>query len=176
MVSRAPAQVAFEAKTNVFLGWIGDFFEKTGGGHDHARGAVATLQSVIFHEGLLHRMQGAISGSHTFDGGDGCTIGLDGEQGATLHRFAIDVEAASATRRCVTANVGASQSQNLAHVMHEQSAWLYLTRVLLAVDGDPNFHGGFPLLNRHGQWVPDVFGNLILPDGGVVSRIGPSLP
>ena len=68
MVAGAAAQVAFEAVADLFFCGVGVFVEEANGGHDHAWCAVAALEAVVFHEGLLHGVHDAVDGE-AFDGG-----------------------------------------------------------------------------------------------------------
>ena len=52
---------------------------------------------MVLHERLLHRVQRAISGGHTFDRGDLGSVSLHCKYGATLHGFAVKMQTASAT-------------------------------------------------------------------------------
>ena len=60
-------------------------------GHDHARGAIAALQPMMFAEGLLHGVQGAARFCKPLDGEDVGALHLPGEEGAGLHRLAVHV-------------------------------------------------------------------------------------
>ena len=109
MVTGTTAQVAFEADANFFFGGVGNFFEQTCCCHHHSGCAESALQAMILHERLLHRVQRAVSGGHAFDRGDLGSVGLHCEYGATLHGFAVEMDAARTTRRGVTADIGAGQ-------------------------------------------------------------------
>ena len=70
------------------------------------------------------------------DGQDVGAVGLHGQHGAALHRFAVEVQAARAARRRVAADVGAREAEGFAYVVDEQSARFHIAFVVRAVDGD----------------------------------------
>src|SRR2546423_1663270 len=82
---RAAAEVALQRGAALLLARVGVAVEQVGGGHDHARRAVAALEAVVGPEGLLHRMQRVLA-AEPLDRGDLRAVGLDGEHGAALHR------------------------------------------------------------------------------------------
>src|SRR5688500_6101040 len=80
-------------------------------GHDHARGAVAALQSMMLPERLLHGMQWTIRLSQTFDGEHVGALQLPGKNGAGLHGLSVDVHHAGATLRRIAADMDAGEPQ-----------------------------------------------------------------
>src|SRR5947199_2421901 len=56
LVARAAAEVALDALPDLVLGRVRVVTQEVGGGHDHARRAVATLQRVALVERRLQRM------------------------------------------------------------------------------------------------------------------------
>ena len=139
MVTRATAQVAFQAEANVILGGCGVFIQETDGRHHHAWRAKAALQTVVVHECLLHRMHLAVLGE-ALDGGYRSTVGLGREDGATLHRFAIQMHGACTATGSVATDVGTRQVGVFANVVNQQGARLHVVGVLGPVDGDGNLH------------------------------------
>ncbi len=117
MVAGAATQVALQPEAHLAFGGGGVLVEKADRGHDHARRAVATLEAVALAERLLHRVE-HIAVGEAFDGGDLLPIGLDGEHGARLHRFAVHVQRAGAARGRVTADIRAGQAEVFPHVVH----------------------------------------------------------
>src|ERR1044071_5614613 len=69
VIPRAPAEIAFELVPDLLLGGLGVALDHLRGGHDHARGAEAALQPVLFPEAVLDGMELAVRG-HAFDGLD----------------------------------------------------------------------------------------------------------
>src|SRR5260370_8513392 len=55
-VARAAAEVALEAFANLVIGRVRVLLEQVGRGHDHARGAVASLDPVLVPQSLLPLM------------------------------------------------------------------------------------------------------------------------
>ena len=78
--------------------------------------------------------------AQTFDGCHCATICLSGEHCATLDRFTVEMNGASATTRCVTTNVCASELQLIAQEMYEQCARLYIFFLLGSIDRDADLH------------------------------------
>src|SRR5262245_50501882 len=103
--------------------------------HQHAGRAETALQAVLLPEALLQRVERA-SLRQALDGLDGPVVGLDGEDGAALHRATVQAHGAGAAARRVTADVRAGQSEVLPDEVDEQRAGADLAAVLLAVDGD----------------------------------------
>ena len=145
MVASATAQVALKTNAHFVFCWVWVFVQQTDSCHDHSGSAKAALQTMILHEGFLHRMHFSI-GSKTFNGGDLRAIGLHCKNGAAFHCFAIEVELACATARCIATDVGASEAKVFTHILNEQSAWLNITFVSLTVNSDADLHGS-PLRN-----------------------------
>src|SRR5688500_19881819 len=63
--------------------------------HDEARSAKAALQSVTFHEGLLHDAELALSACESFDSRDVAPVGLDREKQARSNRFVLEKDRAT---------------------------------------------------------------------------------
>jgi hypothetical protein len=78
--------------------------------------------------------------AEAFDGRYRAAIGLHGKHSAALDRFAIEMNGACSTTRCVATDIGASELQLIAQKMYEQSAWLYVIFLLGAIDGDADLH------------------------------------
>ena len=66
--------------------------------------------------------------------------------GAVPTGFAIEVERACATARCIATDVGAGEAKVFTHVLNKQSTWLNITFVSLTVNSDADLHGS-PLRN-----------------------------
>ena len=98
MIAGATTEVAFQAKPDVLFGRVRILVEQARGGHDHAGCAVAALQAMVLHEGLLHRVQRAVGVGHAFDGLDLLAIGLHRKDGAALHSLTIEMDGAGAAR------------------------------------------------------------------------------
>src|SRR5207248_4244557 len=80
-----------------------------------------------------------------FDGGDGATFGLDGEQRAGLHCLAVEQDGAGPALAGVAADVGAGKAEHVAEEVDEQDAGLDLASLCNPVDLDGDgAHGGPP--------------------------------
>src|SRR5262249_9819071 len=90
-------------------------------GHDHARGAEAALEAVVFAESLLHRMKLPV-GREALDGQDVGALGLQRKYGAGLYRLAVDVNDAGAALGGVATDVRAGEAEVLAQVLYQQRA------------------------------------------------------
>ena len=91
------------------------------GRHDHARRAEAALQTVIFAESFLHRMQLSVL-CEAFDRRHLRAFGLDREHAAGLHGAAVHMNDAGAALARVAADMRAGQPQLLAQEIDEQGA------------------------------------------------------
>jgi hypothetical protein len=90
--------------------------------HDHAGRAETALQSVMFAESFLHRVQCAISRGKSLDGDDILALRLHGKHGAALHRFAIDMDSAATALRCIATDMRPCQAQMIADEINQQRA------------------------------------------------------
>ena len=151
LVTGAATQIAVERVADLSVRRLRVLGEQVGGGHDHAGRAEAALQPVLFPEGLLQRVQRAIS-REPLDGGDLPTFRLDGEHGAALHRLPIHVDGAGTALARVAADVGAGEIQLVAQHVREQRPWLDLRGPghAVHVQGDGPFHNALSWKNREG--------------------------
>src|SRR5665647_75647 len=96
MVARAAADIAFELFTDrLVVEVVALAAHDIDGGHDHAGRAEAALQTVMFAECRLHRMQlGA--GGQALDGGDVRAVEAQRERGAGFHGASVDMNDATA--------------------------------------------------------------------------------
>src|SRR5205823_5269934 len=78
LVTRATAEVAFERVPDLLVGRMRVALEQRHARQDHARRAVAALQTVFLPESLLNRVQFAVL-RQTFDRQDLRAVGLDRE-------------------------------------------------------------------------------------------------
>src|SRR5215218_3208710 len=95
LITGAPAEIAFERMANLLFSRIGIGLEEGSRRHDHAWGAIATLETMLFPETLLHRAELTILG-HALDSGKRFAVRLRGGDRATLDRLAVDVDRAGA--------------------------------------------------------------------------------
>jgi hypothetical protein len=140
-ITRAAAQVALDAVGDLFAAGFRVALEQLDSGHDHTRRAVTALQPVAFPETFLHRMKLTIS-SEALDSGHFGTVGLDGKNGAGLHRAAILQDGAGATNAGFAAYVGAGQFAKIAQEVNEKHARLDFVLLLDAVNfySNETFH------------------------------------
>ena len=135
VIAGAAAEIALEIFSDLLLARAGVGLHQVERRHHHPRRAETALQAVVFAEGVLHRVQGAVGLGDALDGQHLGALALHGEDGAALDRLAVDVHDAGAALAGVAADMRAGQSQFLAQQLHEQGAALDLGRGLLAVHG-----------------------------------------
>src|SRR5262249_48455023 len=174
VIAGAAAQIAFELVTDgVIVEVVALAVHHVDRGHDHAGGAIAALQAVVLAEGLLHRMQRAVRVGEPFDRSDGGAFDLPGEDGAGLHRLAVDVHHTGPALRRVTADMGTGEAKVLAQELHQQGARIDVTGDGLAVHRHRDGGHGFPP-RKSGQ-RPRFWGRLAEPAADQV-EIGSILP
>src|SRR3989440_8188462 len=136
LVAGAAADVALEPAPDLRLGEpVAVRAEELDAGHDHPRGAEATLERVVLPEGLLERMELAAL-RETLDRLELAAVGLDREHGARLHRVTVQVDRAGAAQGRVAADLRPGEPKVVAEEVHEQRPRLDLRLVPDAVDGE----------------------------------------
>src|SRR2546430_11051143 len=98
LIASATAQISFQPVPNLVARRIWIAIDKLGRSYDHPGRAIAALQSVMFPESFLHRMQLPIRGQ-SFDSCDVRAIGLHSEHRAGLHCLAVKQHGARAADR-----------------------------------------------------------------------------
>jgi hypothetical protein len=81
LITSATTEIAFQSMPYFVTRWLGFAVEQLCGSYDHARRAKPTLQTMTLPKSLLHWMQVSV-GCETLDGGDICTVCLNGKYGA----------------------------------------------------------------------------------------------
>ena len=76
LITGATAQVALELLANHLLAGLWMALAKVNGTHDHAGGAIPTLQAMAIFEGGLHGVHGSVGIGQTLDGCDLRALGL----------------------------------------------------------------------------------------------------
>src|SRR5262249_15250543 len=136
LVAGAAADVALEPAPDLFVGEpVAVRREQLDPAHDHPRGAEPALKRVAVPECLLERVQLAVV-CEALDRRDLGAVGLHGENGAGLHRAAVEMNRASAARGGVAADLRPGEIQIVAEEIDEQRARLDLRLVPHAVDAD----------------------------------------
>src|SRR5262249_53573719 len=131
--------------------------EELDGRHNHAGGAEAALQTVLFPEAILDRVELAVL-REAFDGRDVRTIGLHRENSAGLDRLAVNLDGAGTALRRVAPNVRAGETEHVANVMNQEETRLDVVLVLLTVDCDTDLtHFALPpctaRIRANGAWL-----------------------
>jgi hypothetical protein len=108
MITSAPAEISFQfVPDSFFVEAVRMPFNYANGTHHHARGAKATLESVVFAEGFLHWVQCVAVGEAL----DCCDVGvfrLTGQYSAGLDWKAVNIDRAGTALAGVTAYMCAS--------------------------------------------------------------------
>ncbi len=129
-IAGAAAQVAFHRARQIGALRL---IERSGG-HDHAGGAEAALETLRVEKGALHRMQ-LVALSKPFDGCDLAAVGAEGRHQTGMHRLAIEIDGAGAA----IAGVAAFLDAEMAELAQEGAQALSGGRRVgegLAVDGE----------------------------------------
>src|SRR5206468_6136164 len=98
-------------------------------------------------ERLLQRVQLAVA-RQAFDRRQLAAVGLDRQDGAGLHRAAVEVDRARPADGCVAADLRPGEPEVVAEVVDEQRPGLDLRLVPDAVDGERNGYQRVPPLRR----------------------------
>src|ERR687898_197890 len=132
LVARAAAQVPFQAFPDLLLRRLGILLQQADRGHDHARRAVAALQTVRLVESLLHGMPHAVL-RDTPDRGDLMPVSLHRKDGARLDRLTVDVDRAGPATRRVAPRMHAPDPKVLPEMMEQQQPRFHLSNVGVTV-------------------------------------------
>src|SRR5215204_2442659 len=128
LVARAAAQVSFQAFPYLPLRRAGILLQEADGGHDHARRAVAALQTVRLVESLLHRMPHTIL-RNAPDSGDLVPVGLHRKDCTRLDRLPIEVDRAGPATGRVAPRMHAPDPKVLPEMMEQQQPRFHLSHV-----------------------------------------------
>src|SRR5207244_3642103 len=104
LIAGAPAEISGDALADLALRRLRVIGQQVDGRHDHPGRAVAALETVLFPEALLHRVQLAVA-REPFDGRDGAAVGLHREHRARFRAPAVDEHRARAALARVAADV-----------------------------------------------------------------------
>src|SRR5262249_32961115 len=133
VVAGATAEIPLERVPDLGLARVRRLAQQSDRRHDEAWRAVTALQPMLVFERLLHGMQRAVR-REPFDRRDLLAVSLDAQDGARLHRLAVDEHRARAARRRVAADVRSRQPESFAQDVHEELTRLEVEIVLDPVD------------------------------------------
>src|SRR5665213_3936651 len=120
VIAGAAADIAFQLVADGFLVELAAIaVDDVDRGHDHARRAIAALQSVIVAERGLHRMQ-LVALREALDGGDAGAVGLSDQRRAGFNGPAVDMDDTGAALAGVATDMGAGQVKMIAQQMDQQ--------------------------------------------------------
>ena len=151
-VGTAAADVAVHRLLDIRICRPDVLFEHRNGGHDLARGAVATLVAVVLDESSLHGVE-MIGLTDTFDGCDLIVPMHDGERETGVDAATVYVDCACSALTVVAAFLGAGQRKVLAEAVEQSGTGIKLEGVGLSVD--PEIEGHRALSERfllRGRW------------------------
>src|SRR5450631_2331675 len=134
LIAGAAAEVGRQHVKQIVIGNIRLALKHAHRQHQKARRAEAALQTVIVHEGLLHRMQRVAIGE-TFHGADFFARRLHREHQAGAHRLAIHDYGAGTADAVLAADMGAGLPAILANRVGQSAPRLDRDRVVAPVDG-----------------------------------------
>jgi hypothetical protein len=123
VIASAAANIAFKLMADgVFIKLLALAVDDVDGRHDHARGTEAALQTMLFMERLLHRVQTATLAGNTFNRGNDSTFAGRCQRRAAFDGLAINMHGASAALTGITADVGTGQFQMIPDKFNKQCA------------------------------------------------------
>src|SRR5260370_30481120 len=120
VVAGAAANVAGEVVPDFPPRRVRVFLEQLAHAHDHPRCAETALQSVMFMESRLDRMQGATTRCEAFDGRDRGSICHDRENRAGFDGLAVDIDGAGAALRRVATDMGSGEAEIVPQQMDQK--------------------------------------------------------
>src|SRR5829696_1468231 len=132
LVARAAAQVPFQAFPYLLLRRVRILLQEADRGHDHARRAVATLETVRLVESLLHRMPHTVL-CDAPDGGDLMPVSLHRKNRTRLDRLPVDVDRAGPATGRVAPRMHAPDPKVLPEMVEQEQPRFHLSHVGLAV-------------------------------------------
>ena len=143
LIAGAAADIALEAVANLGFGGRRIFRRQRHRCHHHARGAEAALQAVILMKRFLHRMQRVRTARprQAFDRRQRAPVEHRREQGAALHRLAVEQHDAGAALAGIAPDMGPCQVEVLAQQIGDQRRWLDVNRPRPAVERETDYHG-----------------------------------
>jgi hypothetical protein len=108
-------------------------------GQNHAWRAEATLQTVLFPETLLRRVEIAILGQ-PLNRGNLSTVSLNCQHRAGFDRRPIQHDCAGSTQARFTPNVRPGQAQHFTQVMYQEQSGFDVVLMGLSVNDGSKFH------------------------------------
>src|SRR5579875_83787 len=112
LIAGAAADIALESLADFFFCGIGVILEQLIRGHNHARCAEATLQTVLLPETFLDGVQASL-GCQSLDGRYLAAIRLHSQGRTGFNGFAIEQNGAGSTLRGIASNVRAGEAQHV---------------------------------------------------------------
>src|ERR687897_635581 len=128
LVARAAAQVPFQALPYLLLRRVWILLQEADGGHDHARRAVAALETVRLVKSLLHGMPHAVL-RDTPNRGDLMPVSLHRKDCTRLDRLPVDVDRAGPATGRVAPRMHATDPKVLPEMMEQQQPRFHLSHV-----------------------------------------------
>src|ERR1700744_2878532 len=147
-IARAAADIAGNRLDDIFARRLVVMTEQRMRGQDHARRAVAALQTMRLAEGVLHDAELSRSRRQPFDRRDLVPVGLNREHQAGARRLAIEQHRAGAAHAMLTAGMTSHQQEILAERVEHRLARLDIDLARLSVDVELHLHCTVPPCER----------------------------
>src|SRR5580704_5870283 len=138
LVAGAAAEIARNAGADVVFARVRVLLKQPPGAGDHAGSAKPTLQAMHLAKAFLERMQRSIRSSNPLDGDDRGAVGLHREDGAGLHRLAVEIDGAGAAMGRLAADMRPGKAEMLAQEVDQKGSRLDQAFDRLAVDRHRN--------------------------------------
>ncbi len=132
LIARTHAEIAGDGLPDLGLIGFRIALEQRAGTDDHARRAIATLNSELSPEGLLHRVQ--IFACQSLDGGDLSPISTNRQQHTRLDRSSSEKNRAGPAVPGVATHVCPCQPRPLSDITDQQKPGLHLMFKVSIVD------------------------------------------
>ena len=134
LVARAAADVAADGLSDLVLRRMGVVSNQRVTCDEHAGGAVAALEGVLFTKCILYFGHDAAFGRQALYSGHAHFIGLNGKHAARANGLIVQQNSACATYTMFAANMCACKAQFIANEIDQTGARLYQPVLMRAVD------------------------------------------
>lgn len=137
LVAGAPTNVSGNASSDFNFGGLGNLGKKVKSREHHPRRTVTALQTMVFPEGFLNRMQFSILGQ-TLNGQYLPAIRSHRKAGTGFYATPVHDDGTGPTVAGVTADMGSRQLQHLSQEIHQQHSRLDFVLAVLTVHCQSN--------------------------------------
>jgi len=134
LVARTAADVAADGISDLFFRGMWVVCNQCMTSDEHAGGAVAALEGVLFTKRILYFCHDAAFGGQALHSSDTHFIGLYGKHAARANGFIVQQDGACTTHAMLAANVCASEAELIAYEINQAGARLYQSVLMSAID------------------------------------------